>query len=331
MNTVLITGGAGFIGGYLKQGILNVGDRVIIFDNFMARLPILSDLYDRYDQDKLFNNNSKNIIVKGDIRDGCLLKDVILKYQPDFIVHLAAVSDPNVALRLPEECQSINVEGLNNVFIAMKNVPKIRRFIFVSSSYVYGDFEYEPVDELHPLRPKHIYGITKAEGERMTCRFCTENNIDYAIIRPTAVYGVGSSLERVCCKMIIDALTKKELIIHNGGDQRLDFTYIDDLIQGFSKILYNNNAKNQIFNLSRGRARSIGELAGLIRRNIPQVKIINQNQEFKKPLRGALDISKARNMLGFKPSIDIEVGIPILIKGLIKIKDEHDLFIPSIN
>lgn len=331
MNMVLITGGAGFIGGYLKQGILNAGDRVIIFDNFMARLPILSDLYDRYDQDRLFGNNSKNVIVKGDIRDGCLLKDVILKYQPDFIVHLAAISDPNIALRLPEECQSINVEGLNNIFIAMKKVPKIRRFIFVSSSYVYGDFEYEPVDELHPLRPKHIYGITKAEGERMTCRFCTENNIDYTIIRPTAVYGVGSSLERVCCKMIIDALTKKELIIHNDGDQRLDFTYIDDLIAGFLKIIYSNNAKNQVFNLSRGKARSIVELVELIKINIPGVKIVNRAVDFKKPSRGVLNISKAFNLLGFKPQIDIEVGIPILIKDLIKIKDEHDLFIPSIN
>lgn len=331
MNTVLITGGAGFIGGYLKQGILNAGDRVIIFDNFMARLPILSDLYDRYDQDRLSDNNSKNIIVKGDIRDGCLLKDVIWKYQPDFIVHLAAVSDPNVALRLPEECQSINVEGLNNVFIAMKNVSKIRRFIFVSSSYVYGDFNYEPADELHPLNPQHIYGKTKLEGEKMTVSFCAENNIDYTIIRPTAVYGFGSSLQRVCCKMIIDALVKKELIIHNDGDQRLDFTYIDDLIAGFLKIIYSNNAKNQVFNLSRGKARSIVELVELIKINIPGVKIVNRAVDFKKPSRGVLNISKAFNLLGFKPQIDIEEGIPILIKDLIKIKDEHDLFIPSIN
>ncbi|MEI6831382.1 MAG: NAD-dependent epimerase/dehydratase family protein [Candidatus Omnitrophota bacterium] len=331
MNTVLIIGGAGFIGGYLKRCILNAGDKVIVFDNFMARSLILSDFYDRYNQDRLFNNNSKNIIVKGDIRDDCLLRDVIWKYQPDFIIHLAAVSDPNIALRLPGECRSINVEGLNNVFIAMEKVPKIRKFIFVSSSYVYGDFEYEPADEFHPLKPKHIYGITKAEGERMTCRFCKENNIDYTIIRPTAVYGVGSSLERVCCKMIIDALTKKELIIHNSGDQRLDFTHIDDLIAGFMKIIYSDHAKNQIFNISRGRARSIGELADLIRSRIPQTQIISQIQKHKKPARGALDISKARSLLNFNPCIDIEEGILDLIDDLIKIKDNNDLFIPTLH
>lgn len=331
MNTILITGGAGFIGGYLKQGILNAGDRVIVFDNFLAKLPIRSNFYDRYNQPRLVDNNFKNIIVKGDTRDGCLLKEVICKYQPDFIIHLAAVSDPNVALRLPEECQSINVGGLNNVLIAMKNVPKIRKFIFVSSSYVYGDFEYEPADEFHPLRPKHIYGVTKAEGERMTCRFCTENNIDYTIIRPTTVYGVGSNLERVCCKMIIDALTKRELIIHNSGDQRLDFTHIDDLITGFMKIIYSNNAKNQVFNISRGWARSISELADLIRSRIPQTKIIIQTQKHEKPARGALDISKARSLLNFDPCINIEKGIPDLIEDLIKIKDNNDLFVPSIN
>ncbi|MFZ2603350.1 MAG: NAD(P)-dependent oxidoreductase, partial [Candidatus Omnitrophota bacterium] len=306
MNTVLITGGAGFIGRYLAWDILKSGVKVVVFDNLMIKSVLPLNFHSNCNQGEIYDNDSRGIIVKGDIRDSSLLKETFQRYQPDSIIHLAAISDSNVALQSPKECRSVNVDGLNNIFTVLSKVSKVERFIFVSSSYVYGDFNYEPADELHPLNPQHIYGKTKLEGEKMTVSFCTKNNIYYTIIRPTAVYGFGSSLQRVCCKMIIDALAKKEIIIHNDGNQKLDFTHIDDLIQGFSKILYNNNAKNQIFNLSRGRARSIGELAGLIRRNIPQVKIINQNQEFKKPLRGALDISKARNMLGFKPCIDIE-------------------------
>ncbi|MFA4989444.1 MAG: NAD(P)-dependent oxidoreductase [Candidatus Omnitrophota bacterium] len=320
-DTVLITGGAGFIGRYLTRDILQVGMRVVIFDNFMAKSFFYRDLY---------GQEPARISIRGDVRDYSLLKEVFLRYQPGMVIHLAAISDANMALQAPQECLSINVDGLNNLFTVISQATEVRRFIFVSSSYVYGNFHYEPADELHPLDSRHIYGITKIRGEQITADFCVKNNIDYTIIRPTAVYGLGSSLERICCRMIIDALTKKEIVVHNHGNQKLDFTQIDDLTQGFLKVLSNNNAKNQVFNLSRGKSRSIAELAGLIAKNIPGVKIINRNAEFEKPLRGALDISKARDMLGFSPLIDIEEGIPVLINDLIRIKDKYDLSIPAV-
>jgi len=320
MDTVLITGGAGFIGRYLARDILKAGMKVIIFDNFMAKSVFYQDLY---------RQEPTRISIRGDVRDYSLLKEVFLRYQPGIVIHLAAISDANMALQAPQECLSINVDGLNNLFSVISQAAKVRRFIFVSSSYVYGNFHYEPADELHPLDSQHIYGITKIRGERITADFCVKSNIDYTIVRPTAVYGLGSSLGRICCRMIIDALTKKEIIVHNDGNQKLDFTQIDDLIQGFLKVINNSNAKNQVFNLSRGKSRTIAELAGLIAKNIPGVKIINRTAGFKKPLRGALDISKARDMLGFSPFVDIEEGIPVLINDLIRIKDEYDLSIPS--
>ncbi len=330
METILITGGAGFVGRYLTRDILRLKSRVIVLDNFTAESSRFANFHN-YWNPPVFSNNPQCVILNGDIRDSNLLKTILKKYQPDYVVHLAAISDANLARMFPDECKSVNVQGLNNIFIMMNSVVKVKRFIFVSSSYVYGNFKYEPVDELHFLEPEHIYGITKLEGERITIKFCTENDIEYTIIRPTAVYGAGSSLQRVCCKMIIDALTKKEITIYNGGIQKLDFTHIDDLINGFLKIIYNDNAKNQIFNLSRGKARSLSELAELIRIHVPGTMIINQNGESEKPLRGALNISKAGNMLGFKPHIDIEEGIPILINDLLRSKGKYDKSVSAVH
>jgi nucleoside-diphosphate-sugar epimerase len=325
MNTIFITGGEGFIGNHLTGELLKSGERVIVFDNFSARQD-REGRWRRAERPKVY---SRKIIVRGDIRDRGRLKEALQRYRPGVLIHLAALSDSNIALRSPDECWSINVEGLQSLFTALNGLPELKRFIFVSSSYVYGDFDYEPADETHPLNPRHIYGITKLHGERMTVQFCTQNNIGYTLVRPTAVYGLGSGLERVCCKMILDAFTRKEIILHNEGRPKLDFTHVDDLVRGLLKTLYDNNARNQVFNLSRGQARSLGELAELIRKNIPGVKLVVQSRGAGKPWRGALDISKARDRLNFDPRIDLEEGIPALISDLGRIKDEYDLSISA--
>jgi len=326
VKTILITGGAGFVGCHIVKAFVQQGWKVIALDNFEHSVFLDSRAYGSFSPDNISDDKSFRVYVKGDIRDEQLLKGLFQQYSFDTIIHLAAIADAGIASRSADLCNSVNIEGLKNIFSAISGRSCVKKFIFFSSSYVYGDFRYEPVDEDHPLSPRHIYGISKLKGEEITKVLCTEKDIDYTIVRLTAVYGFGN-WRCVCHKMIFDALAKRQIIVYNQGSDKLDFTYISDLIDGVLKIVKSRKAKNQIFNISRGRARTILELAELISKEIPGVKVIEQGTDFKRPLRGVLDISRAKDLLHFMPQVDLEKGIPVCIDELNKKRSSIDLFV----
>jgi len=326
VKAILITGGAGFVGCHIVKAIVQRGWKVIALDNFEHSVFLDLRVYSSFGAEKFRDDKSSCIYIKGDIRDEQLLKKLFRQYSFDTIIHLAAIADAGVALRSTHLCNSVNVEGLKNIFSAISIRSCVKRFIFFSSSYVYGDFLYEPVDEGHPLSPQHIYGISKLKGEEITKVLCAEKDIDYTIVRLTAVYGFGN-WRCVCYKMIFDALAKRRIIVHNQGSDKLDLTHISDVIDGVFKIVKSQKAKNQVFNISRGRARTILELAELICKEIPGVKVIEQGTDFKRPLRGALDISRAKDLLHFKPRVDLEKGIRRCVDELNKKRRSIDFFI----
>ncbi|MFH1384218.1 MAG: NAD-dependent epimerase/dehydratase family protein [Candidatus Omnitrophota bacterium] len=329
MKTILITGGAGFIGSHLAEAILKVGGRVIVFDNFDYSRFIGPNDYNEFIRSQCSAQSYQCHCIKGDINDKSMIQEAISTWQPDIIVHLAAIADSVFALQFPEMCQQVNVCGVKNVLDACKQCSTLEKFVFVSSSYVYGDFLYDPVDELHPLRPQHIYGITKREGERLTEEFCERYGVAYTIVRPTAVYGFGSRENRVCSKMINDALTDRRIILYNGGNDRLDFTHIDDLINACMTLLTRDSVENEIVNISRGCVRYISELAEIVRMRIPDTHIVHATGDFKRPKRGELDISKMQRLLHFTPRIDLEEGIEMLINEIEHMRGTNDSLVTT--
>ena len=133
----------------------------------------------------------------------------------------------------------------------------LERFIFLSSSMVYGNFKTETVDEDHPLDPIGIYGALKLSGEKIVIAYNQVFGLPYTIIRPSALYGARCVSRRVGQVYIETAVRGGKLRVDGDGAERIDFTYIDDLVDGICRTITTPEAKNQTFNLTNGGARSI--------------------------------------------------------------------------
>jgi len=176
---------------------------------------------------------------------------------------------------------------------------------------IYGDFLKTPCSEDHLTNPKGIYGAVKLCGETLTKAFCNMYNIEWVIIRPAAVYGPSDANRRVTQIFIDHALEGKPLVLHNHGQSMLDFTYVDDAVQGFYLGAVKTAAKNDIFNITRGEGRTIKEAAEIVKKHIPSAKIVYKKvpKNEKRPERGALDICKAKKKLGYVPTYNLEDGM----------------------
>jgi UDP-glucose 4-epimerase len=185
----------------------------------------------------------------------------------------------------------------------------VERFVYTSSSMVYGDFQQYSANEEHPKNPKDIYGGTKLAGEILTQSFSRLFGIEYTIIRPSAVYGPTDVNRRVSGLFIDSALKGTELVLHGGGRTKLDFSYVKDTAHGFVLATLSDEARNEVFNVTRGEARSLLDFAEILKTWFPELKMRIEPHQAHRPKRGTLDISKARELLGYHPMYPLEDGI----------------------
>lgn len=319
-ETVFITGGLGFIGAQTAKKLVDAGDRVVIYDlvKSFAVTPT-DDNYLHSLKQRLALLQKKALVIEGDIRDAVRLRRAINRVKPEKIIHFAGLPIADVADQLADEAISINFQGAANLLQAAAELkPRLKRFINISSSMVYGDFQYTPADEQHPTRPKGIYGITKLGAEHLTRFYANRFGFDYITIRPSAVYGPTDSNQRAVQLFIDNARQGRPIILHDGGRGKLDFTYVADLVQGVILALKADKVKNDTFNLTYGQGRSLAELAGIIKQYFPKTKIISRTiaAELKRPKRGTMDVSRAKKMLGYRPQYPLEKGVAAYLKFL---------------
>ena len=244
-----------------------------------------------------------------DARDLNLLSDIYLTNKPSKVIHLAAISSAVIANKHPSLAYDIQLNSLRNTLDLCKNNKGItNQIVFLSSSTVYGDFKQRSVDETMRPQPKGVYANGKYIGERMVREIKTLYDIDYTIVRPSALYGIRCISGRVTQKFIENALNNKPLILEGGGSGMLDFTHIDDLVEGIIRTLIFKGGRSATFNLTYGSARPILELAKIIKEKLPNT-IFKEAPEAKlKPKRGTLTIDRAKELLGFNPKKSIELG-----------------------
>jgi nucleoside-diphosphate-sugar epimerase len=185
----------------------------------------------------------------------------------------------------------------------------VEQFIFLSSSMAYGDFLTDEVAEDHPLNPIGIYAALKVAGEKIVIAYQQVFKLTYTIIRPSALYGPRCVSRRVGQIFIEAAMRREPLRMDGDGTDRLDFTYIDDLVEGIALTIGNPAARNEIFNVTFGQARSIRELVDLVRRRFPEVDVESVDRDRLMPHRGTLSIAKASRLLGYRPQYQLETGI----------------------
>lgn len=313
---VFLIGGAGFIGSYVSRLLLADGHEPIIFDSFLNYVDPFTNNYQNVLNMRFDGIKDKVKMIRGDIRyKGHLLKS-LRQNKPEIVVHLAALPIATKSNEFPEDASAINLMGTANVLESMRELKDIERIIFTSSSFTYGNFQYEPADEKHPSNPIDIYGGTKLCGEVLTKVYAESFGVDYTIIRPSAVYGPGDVNKRVVQAFIEKALRGEALTLFEGGEGKIDFTYVSDAAKGFVLAINSKKAKNETFNITAGKAREIKELVGIIKQNIGNVEVEMKPSDTKRPTRGSLDISKAKKLLGFNPTIQLEEGIKKYLQGI---------------
>jgi nucleoside-diphosphate-sugar epimerase len=316
---IALIGGAGFIGHNLALTLKQLGAHVEIIDslqvnNLLAYAQKMPDLYQRDLYLKILHQRLDLLHEAGislhiqDARDYHAVGHLITEIKPQVVIHLAAVAHANRSNKDPYSTFDHSLRTLENALDASR--VSVEQFIFFSSSMVYGNFLTLEVTEESPLNPLGIYGALKLSGEKIVIAYNQVFDLPYTIIRPSALYGPRCVSRRVGQIFIENALNGAKLRIDGDGQERIDFTFIDDLVQGVCRTIDRPQAINETFNLTYGSSRSIQDLVEIVRQHFPQVDVESVARDKLIPFRGTLNIDKAKDLLGYAPSNPIEIGFP---------------------
>lgn len=299
----LVTGGAGFIGHNVVRLLENLGHECFIVDTCTDYGFIPQEELDYL----IFNRKRKlraNIHYV-DIRNPEMLDNMFRNFLPQAVIHLASFPRQKVVSSNPAWGSEVMTTGLINLLeSARKN--RIKKFTYISSSMVYGDFE-DQVTEDYDCKPQGQYGIMKLAGEWLVKDYARRSEFDYTIIRPSAVYGEWDVEDRVVSKFMLTAMRGGVLKV-NGANETLDFTYVEDAAQGIVQATLSPNAKNKTYNITKSHSHSLLDAAKLAVAIAGSGTIECRDKDADFPSRGALNIDAARRDFGFDPKVDVEEG-----------------------
>ncbi|MFB3902802.1 MAG: NAD-dependent epimerase/dehydratase family protein [Acidobacteriota bacterium] len=314
MAKILITGGAGLIGSHTTRTLLDRGHEVIVFDCFHQYVyPVQATFLEnmRYRFEVLLKGAR---VVRGLTGSKDDMRRQIQDVKPDYVIHLAALPLANIAVRNSDEAFQAIVQGTVNLLEILRDLGGLETFVYVSSSMVYGDFDQVPMPEDGRKEPKEIYGGMKLSGEILTSVFSKRYDIPHVIVRPSAVYGPTDNNRRVVQVFLENAIKGLPLKVGNPNTC-LDFSYVEDVADGIALATVSEKSTNQVFNITRGEGRTLNDLLCILEKVFPGLNVeIETGDEAFRPIRGALDVSKARQLLGYDPRVSLEEGVDRYLK-----------------
>ncbi|MFQ5711228.1 MAG: NAD-dependent epimerase/dehydratase family protein [Candidatus Geothermarchaeales archaeon] len=303
--SILVTGALGFIGSHTCRRLADEGERVIAYYRTPRKIDFLGDVSERIRE------------VRGDVTDLAHLMYTIRREGVTGVIHAAAVVTEPPSRARPYAAFQVNVTGTANVLEAAR-IMDLERVVFLSSGAAAG-----PTEDLSPVKedqrsPDGIYGTTKLMSELLGLRYHAIYGLDFIVVRPTWIYGPGRDALRTFGKVVPwdlacifeNVVEDKPVELGEGGDHPFDFTYVKDVVEVIVSAYEKRNPRYRVFNASVGRLYTLGEAAEAFKAVKPEARIeIGPGLIGDIYVRGPLDITRAREDLGFEPRYDLEGGI----------------------
>ncbi len=309
-SRVLITGGAGFIGSNLVESMLEAGNWVVCLDNFSTG---------KRENLAAFHENPRFTLIEGDIRDYETCRKAASG--AEYIFHHAALGSVPRSISDPVTSVEVNIVG----FVKMLHVArelKVRRFIYATSSSVYGDHTGLPKIEEYIGKPLSPYAITKYFDELIAENFAKLYGIEVTGLRYFNVFGrrqdPESAYAAVIPKFVKTMMSHQSPVIYGDGSYSRDFTYIDNVVRAnhLAALSENKDAINAVFNIAHGEATSLNDLFYMIRNCLGEYdkKVLDIDPSYGPVRKGDIphslgSIEKARMILGYSPVSNVEKGL----------------------
>ena len=302
---ILVTGGAGFIGSHICERLLLQKNRVICIDNF-------NDYYDPAIKEENISglkDNSDFSLHRSDILDRDKLEDIFSENQVDIIIHLAARAGVRPSIENAGLYEKVNIEGTINLLDCARKFD-VKRFIFASSSSVYGGNKKIPFSETDNVdNPVSPYAATKKAGELICYTYSHLFNISIFCYRFFTVFGPRQRPEMAIHKFTREILSETPIVMYGDGSSSRDYTYIDDITDVVTSNLDNVNGY-EVFNLGNSRPVRLTELVSIIEKATGKTAIIEHREMQPGDVPATFaDIIKARKMLKYNPKTSLEEGV----------------------
>jgi len=297
--TILITGGAGFIGSHLVEKFLSAGEKVIVVDNLLTGA--IENL-------SLFNGNPNFIFMNHDVQH-----HIDIEMELDYVLHLASAASPRAYTEHPINTLKAGSSGTINTLGLAK--AKNAKYLLTSTSEIYGNPKVSPQSEtywgnVNPNGPRSMYDEAKRFSEAAVSSYNRIYNLNTRIVRLFNTYGPKMKIDdgRVVTNFIFQALNGEDITIYGKGDQTRSFCYVEDTLSGIIKAM--DSESSEVFNIGNPNEITVKKLAEII------IKLTNSNSSLKflelpedDPMQRKPDISKAEEFLNWSPKIPLEEGL----------------------
>ena len=305
---ILVTGGAGFIGGHLAEQFVVDGHDVTVLDNFDPFYDVgIKEHTVETCRTAAEDGDGSYRLVEGDVRNEDDVADAIAG--ADFVYHQAAQAGVRPSVEDPRKYNAVNVDGTLNILDAARQ-RDVERVVFASSSSVYGKPQYLPYDEEHPTTPVSPYGASKLAGERYACAYSEVYDLPAVALRYFTVYGPRMRPNMAISNFVSRCLNGDPPVIYGDGTQTRDFTFIGDVVTVNEKLLHTDSADGEAVNVGSTDNIEIRVLAEEIRDMLaPDLELTYSERHDADAEHTHADTAKAAELLDYEPTHTIREGV----------------------